>query len=67
MGSKRPKAGFRKVYEVALRYSLDSEQVYAEQGPGLFVKEMSLTELLVDLLMTFRDGSGDISLLVTLA
>jgi hypothetical protein len=39
VGDKRLKAGFRKAYEVALRYGLDLEQVYADQDPGLFIKE----------------------------
>ncbi len=39
VGDERLKAEFRKAYEVALRYGLDLEQVYADQDPRLFVKE----------------------------
>ena len=39
VGDERLKAEFRKAYKVVLRYGLDLEQVYADQDPGLFVKE----------------------------
>lgn len=39
VGDENWKAAFRKAREVAVRYRLDLEQIYADQDPGLFIKE----------------------------
>lgn len=62
VGDEALKAEFAEACEVALQDGLDLEQVYEDQDPG-FSSGTALSghggELLVDLLMTSRDGSND--------